>query len=324
MVVARTVGGGRFQIGRRIGSGSFGDIHLGTDVQSGEEVAVKLESVRARQPQLLYESKVYGLLAGGRGIPRVHWHGVEGEHNVMVIDLLGPSLEDLFNYCGRKFSLKTVLLLADQMISLIEFVHSKNFLHRDIKPDNFMMGLGTNEKQLHIIDFGLAKRYRNPDTQEHIPYRENKSLTGTARYASVNTHAGIEQSCRDDLEAIGYVLLYFCRGNLPWQGFRGATKEEKYLKIKEKKLETPVEQLCRHVPNEFNAYMTYCQGLAFEDRPSYAFLQMILRDLRDRERHCGDLVYDWDLRDAFERQEQEARFGEAAVESNTLAVKLRR
>merc|ERR1711970_1689239 len=233
---------------------------------------------KSKHPQLLYESKLYKILAGGVGVPSVHWYGVEGDYNVMVIDLLGPSLEDLFSFCNRKFSLKTVLMVADQMINRIEYVHAKNFIHRDIKPDNFLIGLGKKANQIHIIDFGLAKKYRDPKTQQHIPYREGKNLTGTARYASVNTHLGIEQARRDDLEAIGYVLLYFCRGSLPWQGLKApgnGGKKEKYEKIKEKKVETTVEQLCKGQPHEFITYLTYCKGLKFEDRPDYAYLRTL-------------------------------------------------
>ncbi|KAJ1343497.1 casein kinase I isoform delta [Batrachochytrium salamandrivorans] len=151
--------GGKYKLGRKIGSGSFGEIYLGTNVVNQEEVAVKLESTRAKHPQLEYEARVYKSLAGGVGIPFVRWYGVEMDFNCMVIDLLGPSLEDLFNFCGRKFSLKTVLLLADQLISRIEFIHAKNFLHRDIKPDNFLMGLAKRGNQVNVIDFGLAKKY---------------------------------------------------------------------------------------------------------------------------------------------------------------------
>merc|ERR1711871_1214392 len=220
----------------------------------GEEVAIKLESIKSRHPQLLYESKLYKILSGGVGIPNLHWYGVEGDYNVMVIDLLGPSLEDLFSFCGRKFLLKTVVMLADQMINRVEYLHTKNFLHRDIKPDNFLIGLGKKANMVHVIDFGLAKKYRDPKSQQHIPYRENKNLTGTARYASVNTLLGIEQSRRDDLEAIGYVLMYFNRGSLPWQGLKGNSKKEKYDRIMEKDVDTNRGALqtfpvgIRHVP----------------------------------------------------------------------------
>jgi casein kinase 1 len=285
--------GGKFRLGRKIGSGSFGDIYIGTNVQTGEEVAIKLESIKSKHPQLLYESKLYKILAGGVGVPNVHWYGVEGDYNVMVIDLLGPSLEDLFSFCNRKFSLKTVLMLADQMINRIEYVHAKNFIHRDIKPDNFLIGLGKKANQVHIIDFGLAKKYRDPKTQQHIPYREGKNLTGTARYASVNTHLGIEQSRRDDLEAIGYVLMYFNRGSLPWQGLKANGKKEKYEKIMEKKMSTPVEVLCKHFPSEFVTYLNYCRSLRFEDRPDYAYLRRLLKDLFFRESYQYDFVFDW-------------------------------
>lgn len=161
------------------------------------------------------------------------------------MDLLGPSLEDLFNFCSRRFTMKTVLMLADQMISRIEFVHNKNFIHRDIKPDNFLMGIGRHCNKVFLIDFGLAKKYRDNRTRQHIMYREDKNLTGTARYASINAHLGIEQSRRDDMESLGYVSMYFNRGSLPWQGLKAATKKQKYEKISEKKMSTPVEVLCK-------------------------------------------------------------------------------
>ncbi|KAJ7972628.1 putative Casein kinase [Quillaja saponaria] len=286
---------GKFKLGRKIGSGSFGELYLGVNVQTGEEVAVKLEPVKTKHPQLHYESKIYMLLQGGTGVPHLKWFGVEGDYNVMVIDLLGPSLEDLFNYCNRKFTLKTVLMLADQLINRVEYMHSRGFLHRDIKPDNFLMGLGRKANQVYIIDYGLAKKYRDLQTHKHIPYRENKNLTGTARYASVNTHLGIEQSRRDDLESLGYVLMYFIRGSLPWQGLKAGTKKQKYDKISEKKMSTPIEVLCKSYPSEFVSYFHYCRSLRFEDKPDYSYLKRLFRDLFIREGYQFDYIFDWTI-----------------------------
>lgn len=287
--------GKKYRIGRKIGSGSFGDIYLGTNIISGEEVAIKLENTKAKHPQLEYEAKVYKALSGGVGIPFVRWYGTECDYNAMVIDLLGPSLEDLFNYCNRKFTYKTVLLLADQLICRIEYIHARCFIHRDIKPDNFLMGIGRRGSQVNVIDFGLAKKYRDPRTHLHIPYRENKNLTGTARYTSVNTHLGIEQSRRDDLESLGYVLIYFCRGSLPWQGLKAATKRQKYDRIMEKKITTPNDILTQGLPREFLDYMNYIKTLRFDDKPDYSYLRKIFRDLFKRENYRYDYVFDWTL-----------------------------
>ncbi|XP_019181057.1 PREDICTED: casein kinase 1-like protein 10 isoform X2 [Ipomoea nil] len=287
--------GGKFKLGRKIGSGSFGELYLGVNAQTGEEVAVKLESIKTKHPQLHYESKIYMLLQGGTGIPHLRYFGVEGEYNAMVIDLLGPSLEDLFNYCNRKFTLKTVLMLADQFLNRVEYMHARGFLHRDIKPDNFLMGLGRKANQVYIIDYGLAKKYRDLHTHKHIPYRDNKNLTGTARYASVNTHRGIEQSRRDDLESVGYVLMYFLRGSLPWQGLKAGTKKQKYDKIAEKKMLTPIEVLCKSYPSEFMSYFHYCRSLRFEDKPDYSYLKRLFRDLFIREGYQFDYVFDWTI-----------------------------
>ncbi|KAL9027194.1 MAG: hypothetical protein Q9196_004252 [Gyalolechia fulgens] len=275
------------------GNRSFFGEEWGTNIISGEEIAIKLESVKAKHPQLEYEARVYKSLAGGVGIPFVRWFGTECDYNAMVLDLLGPSLEDLFNFCNRKFSLKTVLLLADQLISRIEYIHAKSFIHRDIKPDNFLMGIGKRGNQVNVIDFGLAKKYRDPKTHFHIPYRENKNLTGTARYASINTHLGVEQSRRDDMESLGYVMLYFCRGSLPWQGLKAATKKQKYDRIMEKKMTTPTEVLCRGFPNEFAIYLNYTRSLRFDDKPDYTYLRKIFRDLFVREGFQYDYVFDW-------------------------------
>ncbi|EED11629.1 serine/threonine-protein kinase vrk, putative [Talaromyces stipitatus ATCC 10500] len=285
--------GNKYRVESKIGSGSFGDIYIGFNIISGEEVAIKLESVKAKHPRLKHEAHVYKHLVGGVGIPFVHWFGTEYGYDVMVIDLLGPSLEDLFNFCNRKFSLKTVLLLADRLISRIEYIHSKSFIHRDIKPENFLTGIGKCGNQVNVIDFGLAKLYRDPRTHSHISYSENKNLTGTARFASINTHMGVEQSRRDDMESLGYMMLYFCRGSLPWQGLKATTKKQKYKKIMEKKKTTPIEVLCRGFPNEFVIYLYYARSLGFDDKPDYSYLRKIFRDLFVRESFQDDYVFDW-------------------------------
>uniref|UniRef100_A0A3B4FRG3 non-specific serine/threonine protein kinase n=1 Tax=Pundamilia nyererei TaxID=303518 RepID=A0A3B4FRG3_9CICH len=257
-------------------------------------VSVRLEAASRRNPSDSDCRRICFCVVAV-GIPTIKWCGAEGDYNVMVMELLGPSLEDLFNFCSRKFSLKTVLLLADQMISRIEYIHSKNFIHRDVKPDNFLMGLGKKGNLVYIIDFGLAKKYRDARTHQHIPYRENKNLTGTARYASINTHLGIEQSRRDDLESLGYVLMYFNLGSLPWQGLKAATKRQKYERISEKKMSTPIEVLCKGYPSEFATYLNFCRSLRFDDKPDYSYLRQLFRNLFHRQGFSYDYVFDWNM-----------------------------
>lgn len=300
----------KFRVGPKIGSGSFGEIYAGTNVHTGEEVAIKLEPLKSKHPQLLYESKIYRVMQGGYGIPLVKWYGSEGDYNVLVIDILGPSLEDLFNYCGKRFSLKTVLMLAEQMISRLEFMHSRSYIHRDVKPDNFLIGVGSRKHIVHIIDFGLAKKYQDPRNGRHIPYIEGKNLTGTARYASINTHLGLEQSRRDDMESLGFVLMYFLRGSLPWQGLKANTKKQKYQRILERKQSTHPEVMCKSYPNEFREYFAHCSSLGFEDRPDYRYLKRLFKDLFERSGFEDNCVYDWDLlRRQEEQREVEANGG---------------
>lgn len=282
-----------FEVGRSIGHGSFGEIHVGIDLRTNEEVAIKVERADTKHPQLQLEAELLRKLSNGVGIPKIRYSGVERGYNVMVMELLGPSLEDLFNFCGRQFSLKTVLLLAEQMLMRIEFIHKHNFIHRDVKPDNFLMGLGKRGNLVYLIDFGLAKQYRDPITKKHIPYRDNKSLTGTARYASINTHQGIEQSCRDDLESLGYVLMYFNRGSLPWQGLKAQNKRQKYEKIREKKIATPVEELCRGYLPEFAQFLKVSQKLKFEESPNYDYFRGLLKSAFQNQRFAYDYVFDW-------------------------------
>ena len=231
------------------------------------------------------------------GIPNVYYFGQEGLHNILVIDLLGPSLEDLFDLCGRRFSIKTVVMVAKQMLSRVQTIHEKNLIYRDIKPDNFLIGRpGTkNANLVCVVDFGMAKQYRDPKSKQHIPYRERKSLSGTARYMSINTHLGREQSRRDDLEALGHVFMYFLRGGLPWQGLKAATNKQKYEKIGEKKQTTPIKDLCESFPDEFAQYLSYVRGLGFEDTPDYDYLRQLFTQALAKMGEVEDSVYDWML-----------------------------
>ena len=155
-------------------------------------------------------------------------------------------------------------MIACQIIYTIQHIHEKNFIHRDIKPDNFVVGLNSKSKIVHVIDLGLAKKFIKTKTDMHIPQKFGKSLTGTARYASINAHNGEELSRRDDLEAIGYMLIFFMKGGLPWQNVEDNVKEQKYIKILEMKVQTPIEKLCEGLPYEMNQYLTYCRSLSFE------------------------------------------------------------
>jgi len=210
---------------------------------------------------LIYEAKLYKLIQGhGKncmlnqtflGIPKIYWHGAEGDYNIMVMERLGINLEELLIGCNKRFSLCTTLLIAIQILNIIQHIHSRFYIHRDIKPENFVVGRDEKSNRMYIIDFGLAKRYEDPLTNLHIPYRDNKSLTGTARYASINTHMGIEQSRRDDIESFGYCLVYFLKGALPWQGVYAENKRQKYTKIMDIKVGTPIGFLCNKLPSIF-------------------------------------------------------------------------
>ncbi|KAG0285608.1 casein kinase I [Linnemannia gamsii] len=289
--------GVHYRVGKKIGEGSFGIIYEGLNLLNNQQVAIKFEPRKSDAPQLRDEYRTYKILAGSTGIPNAFYFGQEGLHNILCIDLLGPSLEDLFDMCGRKFTIKTVVMVAKQMLFRIQTIHEKNLIYRDIKPDNFLVGRPhtKNANLVHVVDFGMAKQYRDPKTKQHIPYRERKSLSGTARYMSINTHLGREQSRRDDLEAMGHVFMYFLRGGLPWQGLKAATNKQKYEKIGEKKQSTPIKELCEGFPEEFGIYLNYVRKLSFEETPDYDFLRDLFTKALKSMNETEDGVYDWML-----------------------------
>ncbi|MCQ2818356.1 MAG: casein kinase 1 family protein [archaeon] len=282
----------KYKPDKKIGEGSFGKIYLSHNIQTGQKFAIKLENKNVSQSLLEQEAFLLCYLKG-EGIPLIKSFGYNNDYNVLVMELLGKSLEDLFLENHSKFSLKTVCMLGIQMISRIEYIHNKHILHRDIKPDNFTIGYGENSYKVYIIDFGLSKKYRSSKTLQHIKYHEGKKLTGTARYASIRALKGCEQGRRDDVEAIGYVLMYFLRGSLPWQGLKINKKEDRYQKIYEKKKSTTAEELCQGFPKEFCDYVNYTRNMEFEQEPDYNYLRGLFQKVMKDNGYAFDYQYDW-------------------------------
>ena len=288
----------RYVLGRQLGVGSFGEIYLAIDREAKDEsdkklVAVKLEHKNNPVQLLKFEANVYNYLyQANRGIPRMLWSGQQDDYNVLVLEMLGPNLDNLHQLCGRKFSLKTTLLIAFELIKIAQYIHSRGVIHRDIKPENFLIGL--NDNNIYIIDFGLCKLFKHKDGS-HIPFANNKKMVGTIRYTSLNSHLGNELSRRDDLESIGYMLIYFIKGTLPWQGLghKSTPRDQKYHMIYECKKNTSIEKLCQGLPKEFTMYMEHVKGLEFNEKPNYNYLYNLFVQLFKRHKYQYDNVYDW-------------------------------
>ena len=237
------------------------------------------------------------------GIPKVYEFTQENNNNVMIMQLLGPSLESLLHsFPSKKMTIPTVCMVGVQIVKIMENLHSQNYIHRDIKPDNFVIGLGNETSKLYIIDFGLAKEYRNPITLKHNPYVITTRLIGTVRYASIHSLEGIEQSRRDDLESVAYLLIYLLKGTLPWQGLIVKRKEEKYLKVLEKKRSMTSNELCSGLPTQIERFLIYVKSLEYEEKPNYQLMIRLLEEcLNDFRSKQGDdeldenrpFVFDW-------------------------------
>lgn len=255
-----------------IGSGSFGEVYL-AEHPDGHEVAVKVEDIKQNN-RMKNEYKIYKYLRDHnftQGLPRVYDFIRTVDYNVMVMELLGPNLEEIFDDHSNKFTLATVFQLAIQILTLLENLHDLNYIHRDIKPSNFLIHRNVKIEQVYIMDFGLSKKYIL--NGKHIPLKDNVSFIGTVRYCSNNIHMKFEPSRRDDLESLGYMLIYFLKGRLPWQGIKRKMGKIYMEKVSEIKLCTPLTRLCEGLPKCFKDYMTYCRGLRFFEKPDYTMLR---------------------------------------------------
>ena len=282
----------RYRLIKRLGAGSFGSIYSAE--YENNLYAIKLEEKRGECSLLEHESYIMSHLRGP-ALPSVKIYGYSRTHNILVMELMGKSLEDLFEeYPEKKFSVRCVCNIGYQMIEILEYIHNRNIIHRDIKPDNFVIGLNEKRKYIYILDFGLSKKYRNSKTLKHYTIIKSKNLTGTARYASIHALNGLTQSRRDDLEAVGYVLLYFLRGRLPWQGIPVRTKEERYKKIMDKKLATSAEELCQGFPQQFTDFINYTRQLQYEQDPDYYYLKNLFLIVLNNQGFKIDCYYDWD------------------------------
>jgi serine/threonine protein kinase len=261
----------RFKLGKRIGGGAFGEIYEGTD-QSGARVAVKLETVGCEYPQLQYEARIYNDLRSVEGIPRLLYSGREGEFNVMVMERLGADLESVLQSKSKcHLSTTSTMRIGVRALVILEQFHNHGFVHRDIKPDNLLLGFN-DDSRLYLIDFGLSKYVRDSDGK-HIPPNNRKRLTGTPRYASISNHKGRDQGRKDDLESLGFVLLYLLKGSLPWQDV--SSDYDKIMEMKQSMLRS--ETLFRNTPSCFKQYFKYISTLEFSDRPDYDHMRGLLR-----------------------------------------------
>ena len=280
---------GKYKTVKKLGEGSFGKVYKAE--YNGEYFAVKFES-RSRTKSLLEQEATIMTYLQGPNIPYIVSNGYSGEYNLLVMQLMDKSLEDIL-HIRKTFSIKTTAMVVFQLIGVLHFIHDKNIIHRDVKPDNCVMGSAELNENLYLIDFGLAKKYRSSRTLKQYPQTRKKRLTGTARYASIHALEGYEQSRRDDMESVGYIMAYLLRGGLPWQGLKLKSKENKYKNILEKKKEITSQELFKGFPNEFPEILEYTKNLGYEQEPEYEMLRNKLMALCKRLNYNFDFIYDW-------------------------------
>ena len=293
---ASKLAGGRYEIEKKLGEGCFGQVWSGVDSETRQVVAVKFENKNANSPQLKKENDILKMLTQPRkpqGFAECFWFGAEGRFSCLVMEMLSKSLDDALGLSNGKFTPQSALLCADQILRRIEYLHSKGVVHRDIKCENFMFGIQGKIHHLYLIDFGLSKNYWHPTANNHVEFRIGQSLTGTARYASINAQKGMQQSRRDDLEAIGHMLAYFLRGSLPWSGLKSKTQASRFKEILAKKEQTSLDDLCADLPTAFKTYLQTVRGLGFQERPDYRALRKLFTETREEIGPAEDHEFQW-------------------------------
>ena len=281
----------KFKIIKRIGKGAFGSVYLGKDLSKEEYVAIKLE-IRD-QNDIILERETYILyMLKGLGIPQVIAYGHNLKYNILIQELLGKSLDNLLFDKKYKFSLKDSCMAGIQILDRLEYIHNKGIIHRDIKADNFLIGIKKKEI-IYIIDFGLAKQYLNNKTGKHVKYCVNKKWSGTSRFASANTLKGIEPSRRDDMESFCYLLLYLMKGSLPWDQINEPSEINEILIIYKMKEYMPADIMFKDLPWQMSEFYKYCKNLNFEQKPNYNYLRKLLINILEYIGEKNDLYFSW-------------------------------
>ena len=281
---------------KRLGGGSFGHVYKCLNIKTNKEYSIKVESNVTTNPQLLHEYKILKLLEGNEGIPNTYLFKNIGGESIIVMDLLGPTLEDILQDTKtKKFTLKTCLMVLKQIVERLKIIHNKGIIHRDLKPENLLVPKNIRNALIYLIDYGLSKKYIDSKNDMHIPFKNDRSITGTIRYVSVNTHKGFEQSRRDDIESACYIAIYFLNGELNWDGIKCKTKEEKIQKIMEKKEEFKKNKEYKNLPSGFSQIFQYVYNLGFEDNPNYEYIFSIIN--KELEQFGGETNYEKSLYD---------------------------
>ena len=281
-------------LSKKLGEGAFGKIYECQNIKNKQTYAAKIEYHSAPNPQLYQESKIMTEMKGKLGFPTCYQVIYLKQELVMVTDLLGPNIQDIMdNIEGKKFTMKSTLLLTEQMLKRLRDLHEKGIIHRDMKPENFVIGKGKNEKLIYMIDFGLSRHYLIEKTQQHIPMKSDRAIVGTLRYISMNCHEGLEVSRRDDLESLAYMMIHFVIGELPWMGIKAKSLGEKYKRVYEKKQETVPDDICKILPDEMKSFLQHILNLEFEEKPNYDYLEGLIKSLKSKYGFKNDDNFEW-------------------------------